>query len=140
MTISTRIYNDQAVAAVNRLTADLQKIQGQISSGKTTSRASDNPMAAVNASFVRDQKQMLDRFDSNIERSRNNLVLTEGTLQDSVKILTRAYELTIQADNDVLTPTDRQAIGLEITSSRRRFWGLLTHVITMAIICSVVIV
>ena len=49
MTISTRIYNDQAVA-VNRLTADLQKIQGQISSGKTTSRASDNPMAAVNAS------------------------------------------------------------------------------------------
>ena len=45
MTISTRIYNDQAVAAVNRLTADLQKIQGQISSGKTTSRASDNPLA-----------------------------------------------------------------------------------------------
>ena len=70
MTISTRIYNDQAVAAVNRLTADLQKIQGQISTGKTTSRASDNPMAAVNASFVRDQKQMLDRFETNIERSR----------------------------------------------------------------------
>ena len=92
MTISTRIYNDQAIAAVNRLTADLQKIQGQISLEKQL-RASDNPMAAVNASFVRDQKQMLDRFDSNIERSRNNLVLTEVTLQDSVNILKRAYEL-----------------------------------------------
>ena len=90
--------------------------------------------------LVRDQKQMLDRFDSNIERSRNNLVLTEVTLQDSVNILKRAYELTIQADNDVLTPTDRQAIGLEITQLKEALWGLLTHVITMAIICSVVIV
>ena len=124
MTISTRIYNDQAVAAVNRLTADLQKIQGQISTGKTTSRASDNPMAAVNASFVRDQKQMLDRFETNIERSRNNLVLTEVTLQDSVNILKRAYELTIQADNDVLTPTDRRAIGLEITQLKEALIGL----------------
>ena len=124
MTISTRIYNDQAIAAVNRLTADLQKIQGQISSGKTTSRASDNPTAAVNSSFVRDQKQMLDRFETNIERARNNLVLTEVTLEDSVNILKRAYELTIQADNDLLTAADRRAIGLEITQLKDALMGL----------------
>ena len=124
MTISTRIYNDQAVAAVNRLTADLQKIQGQISSGKTTSRASDNPTGAANASFVRDQKQMLERFDTNIERARSNLVLTETTLQDSVNILRRVYELTIQADNDTLTASDRQSIGLEITQLKEAMLGL----------------
>jgi len=124
MTISTRIYNDQAVAAMNRLTADLQKIQSQISSGKTTSRASDNPTGAANASFVRDQKQMLDRFETNIERARTNLVLTEVTLEDTVNILKRAYELTIQADNDVLTATDRRAIGLEITQLKDALMGL----------------
>ena len=84
MTISTRVYNDQAILAINRLNADLQKIQGQISSGKTTSQASENPTGAVNASFVRDQKQMLDRFETNIERAHTNLVLTEVTLEDSV--------------------------------------------------------
>lgn len=124
MTISTRIYNDQAISSVNRLTADLQRIQGQISSGKTTSRASDNPTAAANASFIRDQKQMLDRFETNIERARGNLSLTEVTLEDSVNILKRAYELTIQADNDVLTATDRQAIGLEITQMKEALLGL----------------
>lgn len=124
MTISTRIYNDQAVAAVNRLTGDLQKIQGQISSGKTTSRASDNPTGAVNASFIRDQKQMLERFETNIERARSNLVLTEVTLKDSVHILQRAYELTIQADNDVLQASDRQAIGLEISQLKDTLMGL----------------
>ena len=124
MTISTRVYNDQAVLAINRLNADLQKIQGQISSGKTTSQASENPTGAVNASFVRDQKQMLDRFETNIERAHTNLVLTEVTLEDSVNILKRAYELTIQADNDVLTSTDRRAIGLEITQLKEALMGL----------------
>ena len=124
MTISTRVYNDQAILAINRLNADLQKIQGQISSGKTTSQASDNPTGAVNASFVRDQKQMLDRFETNIERAHTNLVLTEVTLEDSVNILKRAYELTIQADNDVLTATDRRAIGLEITQLKEALMGL----------------
>lgn len=124
MTISTRVYNDQAILAINRLNADLQKIQGQISSGKTTSRASDNPTGAVNASFVRDQKQMLDRFETNIERAHTNLVLTEVTLEDSVNVLKRAYELTIQADNDVLTATDRRAIGLEITQLKDALMGL----------------
>lgn len=124
MTISTRVYNDQAILAINRLNADLQKIQGQISSGKTTSQASENPTGAVNASFVRDQKQMLDRFETNIERAHTNLVLTEVTLEDSVNVLKRAYELTIQADNDVLTATDRRAIGLEITQLKDALMGL----------------
>ena len=32
--------------------------------------------------------------------------------------------MTIQADNDVLTPTDRQAMGLEITQLKEALLGL----------------
>lgn len=124
MTISTRIYNDQAISAVNRLTSELQKIQGQIATGKTTSRASDNPTAAANAAFVRDQQQMLDRYAANIERARTNLVLTEVTIEDSVNILQRVYELTVQADNDTLTAADRKTIGLEISQLKQGLMGL----------------
>lgn len=124
MTISTRIYNDQAISAVNRLTSDLQKIQTQIATGKTTTRASDNPVAAANATFVRDQQQILDRYATNIERARTRLVLTESTIEDSVNILQRAYELTVQADNDVLTATDRRAIGLEVAQLKQALIGI----------------
>ena len=101
MTISTRVYNDQAVAAVNRLTGDLQKIQGQISSGKTTSRASDNPTGAVNASFIRDQKQMLDRYET-ITLARKKI--ENGKLGGQMAILFRkdiipfvkAYALSVK--------------------------------------------
>ena len=67
---------------------------------------------------------MLERFETNIERARSNLVLTEVTLKDSVNILQRAYELTIQADNDVLKASDRQAIGLEISQLKDTLIGL----------------
>ena len=67
MTISTRVYNDQAVAAVNRLTGDLQKIQGQISSEKlrpvlrTIPRAlSMHPLSEIKNRCLSGMKQILN--------------------------------------------------------------------------------
>ena len=120
MPISTRLFNDQAITRFNRITSDIQQTQDKIATGKKVLKASDDPVAAANISFVRDQKVMLDRFATNIDRAQTRLTLTENVVAESVNLLTRAYELGIQAKNDTLTAVDRRAISFEISQIRER--------------------
>jgi flagellar hook-associated protein 3 FlgL len=90
MPISTKLFNEQAVARFNSLTADIQNTQGRIATGKNILRASDDPVAAANISFTRDQKVILDRFNTNIDRAQARLSLTENVLAESVNLITRA--------------------------------------------------
>lgn len=123
MPISTKLFNDQAIARFNALTSDIQTVQGKIATGKQVLRASDDPVAAANISFVRDQKVVLERYQTNIDRARSRLNLTENAIADSLNLLTRAYELGVQARNDTLSEVDRRAIALEIAQIRESLVG-----------------
>ena len=124
MPISTKLFNEQAVARFNKLTGDIQNTQGRIATGKNILRASDDPVAAANISFTRDQKVMLDRFNTNIDRARVRLNVTENVMSDSMNVLTRAYELALQGRNDTLSASDRSAIAMEITQLKNTMVGL----------------
>ena len=124
MPISTKLFNDQSVARFNRLSGDIQNTQGRIATGKNVLRASDDPVAVANISFTRDQKVMLDRFNTNIDRARVRLNVTENVLSDSMNVLTRAYELALQGRNDALSAVDRQAIAMEVTQLKNTMMGL----------------
>ena len=124
MPISTKLFNDQSVARFNRLSGDIQNTQGRIATGKNVLRASDDPVAAANISFTRDQKVMLDRFNTNIDRARIRLNVTENVLSDSMNVLTRAYELALQGRNDALSAVDRNAIAKEVTQLKNTMMGL----------------
>lgn len=124
MPISTKLFNEQAVARFNSLTADIQNTQGRIATGKNILRASDDPVAAATISFTRDQKVMLDRFNTNIDRARIRLNVTENVVSDTMNVLTRAYELALQGRNDALSAADRQAIAKEVTQLKNTITGL----------------
>ena len=81
-------------------------------------------MAAANVSFTRDQKVMLDRFNTNIDRARTRLNVTENVLTDSTNVLTRAYELALQGRNDTLSAVDRKAIAREVTQLKNTVMAL----------------
>lgn len=124
MPISTRLFNDQAITRFNRITSDIQQTQDKVATGKKVLKASDDPVAAATISFVRDQKVILDRFATNIDRAQTRLTLTENVVAESVNLLTRAYELGIQAKNDTLTAVDRRAISFEISQIRESMMSL----------------
>ena len=124
MPISTKLFNDQAVTRFNRLTSEIQNTQSKIATGKNVLRASDDPVTAANISFTRDQKVMLDRFNTNIERARTRLTVTENVLADAANVLTRAYELALQGRNDALSPADRVAIAQEVEQLKETMVGL----------------
>ena len=123
MQISTKLYNERALGQFNQITSDIQNTQARIATGKQLLRASDDPSAAVNIAFAKEQKEILARFDSNIDRAQSRLALTESTLGDAINLLTRVQELAIQARNDTYSVDDRKAIGAEVSQLKETLMG-----------------
>lgn len=115
MQISTKLFNQQSLERLSELHGEIQNRQARIATGKDLLKASDDPLAAVNVSVAKEQKQELKRYLDNIDRAKNKLELTEGAMEQTINILTRIYELVIQAENDIHTASDRAAIKMEVS-------------------------
>ena len=124
MAISTRVFNEQALSMLNRITGSIQDVQSRISTGKNVLRASDNPAVSTKISFSRDQKLLIERFNTNIDAATNKLKQAEVTMGSTVNILQRAYELSIQARNGTNNAADLKVIGTEISNLRVQLLSL----------------
>ena len=62
MTISSKLYNQQAVSQFNRLTEDAQKLQSQVASGKAFTESADAPTQAVKLSATKVLRAAAQRF------------------------------------------------------------------------------
>jgi flagellar hook-associated protein 3 FlgL len=122
--ISTKLFNDQSIDRFKAITREIQQTQAQISTGKTVLRASDDPVAAANIAFTKDQKVVLERYATNIERAGHKLGLVDTILGDATNVLTRVYELGIQASNDTLNGADRKAVASEVKHLKETLLGL----------------
>lgn len=124
MTVGTRVYNDQAISSINRLTGDLQAVQTKISTGKNLIRTSDDPATAALISYAKEQKEMLAGYNKNISRAKSKLAQAESAVDTSINAINRAYELSLQAKNDTNNPADRKIIAMEIRSLKEEVFNL----------------
>ena len=124
MTISTRVYNDLAMSTLNRITGDIQGIQQRIATGRNILKTSDNPAVGAKISFTKDQKILLERYNSNIDRAQNRLSQAENAIGTGVNILQRVYELAVQARNDTYNAGDREVIAMEVRNLRDQILSL----------------
>ena len=124
MPISTRVYNELAMSTLNRITGDIQGIQQRIATGRNILKTSDNPAVGAKISFTKDQKILLERYNSNIDRAQNRLSQAESAIGTGVNILQRIYELAVQARNDTYNAGDREVIAMEVRNLRDQILSL----------------
>ena len=124
MPISTRVYNDIAMSTLNRITGDIQGIQQRIATGRNILKTSDNPAVGAKVSFTKDQKILLERYNSNIDRAQNRLSQAESAVGIGVNVLQRVYELGIQARNGTNNVGDRKVIAMEVRNLRDQMLSL----------------
>src|SRR4030081_1953618 len=112
--MSMRVTNN---VMVNRLLADLRvgygrmsQTQEQISSGKKINRPSDDALGAAQARLRRGDLEGIDRHRDGANTAASWLDAGETALSRVNDQLQRARELTLQAANGTLTPTDRKRI------------------------------
>jgi len=113
MRISTQMFQQQWLTAINDQQSALVQLQNQISSGRRVLTAADDPLGA--AQMVRLQ-QGLDRLDSyalNADTAQRRLNIEESTLDNVGDALDRVRELAIQAGGAATSPDARAAIADE---------------------------
>ena len=114
MQISNKLFNQQQLGNFGRLNKDIQQIQNKISSGKNILKASDDPLAIIQLSAVKDQKELLGKFSSNVGAAQVRLEQANSVMGEITTVLTRMSELTTMAGNGAYDAFNREAIAREM--------------------------
>lgn len=113
MQVSTKIFNKQSVETFSDLTAQIQKKQEQVASGKELTKPSDDPVRATRVMIVEEQRAQNEQYLRNIDISSVKLSLTESALEQATNLATRAYELAIQARSET-NASGREVLAIEM--------------------------
>lgn len=96
----------------------LYNMMMKLSSGLQINKASDNAAGLSISEKLRSQYRGESVATRNMQDSRSLINTAEGALNSSSAILQRMRELSIQANNGLLTESDRQALQDEFSSLR----------------------
>ena len=102
----------------------LQRIQGQLSSGKQISRPSDSPVQTVEAMQHRAGLRTTEQHVRNAEDGQALLETADGALSSALELTRRAHDLVLTARNASTNPVDREAIATELDQLRDGLLGL----------------
>lgn len=102
----------------------LSNIQDQLSTGKKISRASQDPVVAMNGMRYRTQVTEVEQFKRNLGEVYNWIDSADASLDKVTQTLHRIRELTVQASNDTYEQSQRANVAKEIKQLREHLIAL----------------
>lgn len=102
----------------------LGEIQDQLATGKKITRASQDPVVAMNGMRYRSQVTEVEQFKRNLSETYNWMDTADASLDEVTHTLQRIRELTVQAANDSYEETQRENIRKEVTQLREHLVAL----------------
>ncbi len=102
----------------------LKTYQDQLSTGKKISRASQDPVVAMNGMRYRTQVTETEQFKRNLSEVYNWMDTADSTLDQTTNALHRVRELTVQASNDTYEETQRANIAKEVQQLKEHLESL----------------
>jgi flagellar hook-associated protein 3 FlgL len=130
MRITQRAIATTSLQGLNNNLAAVNKLQQQLTSGKTISRPSDSPTGTNTSMYTRQDISGAEQQARNINDGMTVLNSTDSTLQSMLTQVQRVRSLTVQALNDGgMSDQPRQAIAAEVTGIRESLLGLANQVV-----------
>ncbi|MFN7252521.1 MAG: flagellar hook-associated protein FlgL [Anaerobacillus sp.] len=103
---------------------NMSKVQDQLATGKKISRASQDPVVAMNGMRYRTQVTEVEQFKRNLGEVYNWMDTADATLDKVTNTLQRIRELTVQASNDTYESTQRGNMAKEVEQLREHLIAL----------------
>ncbi|SFE92760.1 flagellar hook-associated protein FlgL [Alteribacillus iranensis] len=103
----------------------ISQLQNQLSSGKKITRASQDPVVAMNGIRYRTQHIEVEQFQRNLGEAYNWLDSSDSALNQATQALQKVRELLVQASNDTYEEGQRSNIAKEVNQ-------LMKHVESVA--------
>ncbi|VAX10560.1 Flagellar hook-associated protein FlgL [hydrothermal vent metagenome] len=124
MRVSTHQTQQVAIDAMLDQQKKLSTVQHQVATGRRITRPSDDPVAAARVLNLRNTLGTAEQQQENIAAARTHLTMEESILGNATSIIQRVRELTVQANNDSLTPQDRGFVAEEVNQLNMELFNL----------------
>jgi flagellar hook-associated protein 3 len=108
MRVTYKSMFDQMKVNLQRAQSGINKIQGQISSGKKVEKPSDDPVVYAQTQLLDAQKSVNTQLNRNLERIQTFGTMYENTFNNVNELLTQAKELALTYADDTISPADRR--------------------------------
>ena len=124
MRISTHQSQQVAIDAMLDQQKKLSTTQHQVATGRRITRPSDDPVASARIVNLHNTLGKSEQHQENIAAARARLTMEESVLENVTSVIQRVRELTVQANNDSLTPQDRGFVAEEISQLNAELFNL----------------
>jgi flagellar hook-associated protein 3 FlgL len=114
MRISNRGLQDRLLQQLHTATSRLHETQERLASGRRINRPSDDPFAAARALTARTKLDVTSQRIRTADLAITELSVVESSLDSLTQLMTRAQELSIQADSGALNGDARNQIATEV--------------------------
>ena len=114
MRITNRMITTKYISSVNNLASDLYKLNAQISSGRSFSKASENTSAAIRAFQVRRDMSSTEGYTSNIQHAQSTLANSELSISQIQELVQTAQAKVLQGQNDTQSDSERKIIATDL--------------------------
>lgn len=115
MRISARGTADRLLAHIQEATARLNETQERVASGRRINRPSDDPFATARALAARTKLDHVTQRTRTVDLANTELSVVESALTALGSVMTRAQELSVQADSSALDSDARRQIATEVS-------------------------
>jgi flagellar hook-associated protein 3 FlgL len=109
MRVATASFYQGIKQRLMSLSADLNKINEKVSSGKNFSRVSDDPISAMSAAGFRKALSQIEQYQTNGKIGNTWLSLSETVISHVVDVVDKAREIAIQLGSGTQTEEARVA-------------------------------
>lgn len=125
MRISTQQLFNRGLESMQDVTAQLQKTQLQLSTGKKILTPADDPVASTRILELNQELNINTQFQRNVELAEGSLNLQDDKLGSVNEVVQRIRELMVAAGNGALSKTDLSAISAEVKERLEQMAGML---------------
>src|SRR5690554_3897424 len=125
MRVTQSMMSNSSLRYLSQSYKTLLDLQNQMSTGKKITRASQDPVIAMNGMRYRTQVTEIVQFDRNLSEVYNWMDNADATLDKVGKTLQRIRDLAVQVSNDTYEETQRGNVAKEVDQ-------LLEHLISLA--------
>lgn len=112
--ISTNMVYNASLHTMLGKQASLNKLQQQMATGQKMVSAKDDPVGAGTAVKLDRAMSSLGQFAANADRVHNRLGLQENAMVEAGELMAQVNDLTIQANNPVLSDADLKSIASQL--------------------------
>lgn len=109
------------LSSLNRVYQDMADAQQQVSTGKTMTRPSDDPVGIALSLGLRRDQVATDAWSRNIQDSLTWLNTTDRALGQALEVVQRASELAVQGGNGTLSQEARDLIADAVEGLKSQF-------------------